>query len=278
MLKVCTWNVNGLRKREAEVLEFMEREQPDVLCLQEIKAAPDQLPDALRVPAGYHAYLHGKPGYSGVALYMARSAFPLRPAFRHPEFDHETRIVTAEFPQFAIASIYVPNGGKDYQAKVRFLDALDAYAALAQASGKALILCGDLNVAREPRDVHPSQQNPRQLGQTPDERAQFERIVSRGLCDLSRLFHPDDDRLFTWWAPWRNQRERNIGWRIDYVLASSSLSEHALGCASQREFGTSDHGPLVATFSIDPPRSTVADPEPEPEPQPPPPSGQLTLF
>lgn len=275
MFKVSTWNVNGIRARERDLLDFIALQLPDVLCLQEIKASPEQVPDALKALPGYHAYYHGHKGYSGVALLLSRAAFPHRPAFRHPEFDHEQRIVIAEFPDTVIASIYVPNGGKDYPAKVRFLDALDAYAEVTLALGKRLVLCGDLNVTREPRDVHPTQQNPRQLGQTPGERAQLERIVGRGLSDLLRGFHPEDDRLFTWWAPWRNQRERNIGWRLDYVLASEGLSQHALGCDVQREFGSSDHGPVTASFAVDPPRGAPGEPEPEP---PKPAGGQLPLF
>lgn len=278
MLKIATWNVNGIRAREQELLEFIERERPDVLCLQEIKASPEHVPDLLKAHSGYHSYFHGHKGYSGVALMLARSAFPVRPAFRHPEFDHEQRIVVADFPDAVFASIYVPNGGKDYPAKVRFLDALDAYTEVTLALGKRVVLCGDLNVTREPRDVHPTLQNPRQLGQTPDERAQLERIVGRGLSDLLRGFHAEDDRLFTWWAPWRNQREKNIGWRLDYVLASEGFARHALGCEVQREFGTSDHGPVTARFEIDPPQGGPGEPEPEPEPPQPPPRGQLPLF
>lgn len=250
VLKLTTWNVNGARKRQPEILDWIAGEQPDVLCLQEIKASPEQLPESLYAMRDYWCYWHGHKGYSGVALLLRRERFPQAPQFAHPAFDHETRIVTARAGELELASIYVPNGNKDLAAKVRFLDALDAYAERAQREQRQLLLCGDLNVAREERDVHPSLRRANQIGQTAEERAQLERIIGRDLVDLSRQFEPDNDRLFSWWAPWRNLRERNIGWRLDYVLASSSLAERATSCRILREFGTSDHGPVSALFAL----------------------------
>jgi exodeoxyribonuclease-3 len=250
VLKLTTWNVNGLRKRREEVLDWLAREQPDVLCLQEIKAAAEQLPETLTTIADYWCYWHGHKGYSGVALLLRRDRFPEPPQFAHPAFDHETRIVTARAGELELASIYVPNGNKDLAAKVRFLDALDAYAEQAQREQRPLLLCGDLNVAREERDVHPSLRRANQIGQTAEERIQLERIIGRGLVDLSRQFEPDNERLFSWWAPWRNMRERNIGWRLDYVLASGALAARATSCQVLREFGTSDHAPVNALFAL----------------------------
>jgi exodeoxyribonuclease-3 len=128
--------------------------------------------------------------------------------------------VTARLPAATIASIYVPNGGKDFPAKMRFLEALDAYAAEFEAASLPLILCGDMNVARTDRDVHAKERRPGIIGQREDERALIERIISRGLVDVHRKIDPDNNDLFTWWAPWRNMRQRNIGWRLDYVMAS----------------------------------------------------------
>jgi exodeoxyribonuclease-3 len=249
MLKVATWNVNGIRKREAELVDFVATERPDVLALQEIKADPDKVPSAIAALETYHCYWHGHKGYSGVGLMLSKRTFPARPVFGHPEFDHETRIVIAELPDWTVASIYVPNGGKDFEAKLRFLDGMERFVSDARAHGRQLLLCGDLNIAREDRDVHPSLRKPNQIGRTPEEQAQFERILSAGgLTDLSRKFAPDDDRLFSWWAPWRNLREKNVGWRIDYILASEQLSSAAISCSVQRMFGKSDHGPLIAQF------------------------------
>ena len=106
------------------------------------------------------------------------------------------------------------------------------------------------NVALEERDIHPKLRKPGLIGATPDERALLARIISRGLVDVHRVFEPGNDDLFTWWAPWRNMKERNIGWRIDYVLASKALAERAKSAAVQREVGSSDHGPVVVQFDF----------------------------
>jgi exodeoxyribonuclease-3 len=248
IVKIATWNVNGIRARQTEVQAFIEREQPDVLCLQEIKASIDQLPVWLCDIEGYWCYWHGGKGYSGVSLHVRKDAVSERPQFEHPDFDYEHRIVTVRMPDALVASIYVPNGGKDFPAKMRFLEALDAFAASHHQAGIPLVLCGDLNVARTEIDVHPKERKPRAIGQLPEERALIERIISRNLMDVHRTLEPDNVDLFTWWAPWRNMKQRNIGWRLDYVLASESLARHATSCVVQREFGTSDHGPVVAMF------------------------------
>src|SRR6187455_2521477 len=248
-VKIATWNVNGIRAREAQVHSWVEREQPDVVCLQEIKASSDQVPAALCEMEGYWCYWHGGKGYSGVGLHVRKTFHPDRPLFHHPEFDYEHRIVTVQLPRATVASIYVPNGGKDFPAKMRFLEAMDAYASQFQSSGRPLVLCGDLNVARTDMDVHPKERKPRAIGQLPEERALIERIISRGLVDVGRAVDPDNDGLFTWWAPWRNMRERNIGWRLDYVFPSADLAARAASCPVQKDVGTSDHAPVVATFA-----------------------------
>ena len=147
------------------------------------------------------------------------------------------------------ASIYVPNGGKDFPAKMRFLESLQQYTADLQAAGQRAVLCGDLNIARAEIDVHPKERKPRAVGQLPEERALLERIIGNGLVDTGRALEPDNDQMFTWWAPWRDMKARNIGWRLDYVLASESIFAKVEACVIQREFGTSDHGPVVATFA-----------------------------
>jgi exodeoxyribonuclease-3 len=113
-MKIATWNVNGIRARQAQLQEFIDSEQPDVLCLQELKASLDQLPAWLCEIEGYWCYWHGGKGYSGVGLHVRKATFPERPKFTHPDFDFEHRIVIAELPELTVASIYVPNGGKDF--------------------------------------------------------------------------------------------------------------------------------------------------------------------
>ena len=249
-MKIATWNVNGIRARQAQLQEWIESERPDVVCLQEIKASVDQLPVWLCEMEGYWCYWHGGKGYSGVGLHVSKRLSPARPAFEHPAFDFENRIAVVRLPQATVVSVYVPNGGKDFPAKMRFLAAMEQFAADLGTEANPLVICGDLNVARSEMDVHPKERKPRAIGQLPEERAQLERIIDHGLVDVGRALEPDNADLFTWWAPWRDMRQRNIGWRLDYVLASRSLFDRVRRCVVQREVGTSDHAPVVATFDV----------------------------
>lgn len=248
-MKIATWNVNGVRAREAQLVEWIGAEQPDVLCLQELKATREQVPASLSGLDGYWSYWHGERAYSGVGLLVRKACCPDEPAFTHPGFDHETRIVSATIGGVNVSSIYVPNGGKDFAAKIRFLEALIAHAEWLAASGASAVFCGDMNVAHREIDVHPKERKA-VIGQLPEERALFDRMLGAGLVDVGRTLDPANEELFTWWAPWRGMRQRNIGWRLDYVLATAGLASRAVTCAAYREVGTSDHGPVVATFSL----------------------------
>ena len=249
-MKIATWNVNGIRKRQTELQDWLDRVQPDVVCLQEIKATIDQLPVWLCEIEGYWCYWHGGKGYSGVALHVSRQLSPEPPAFEHPPFDYENRIVLVRLPTVTVVSVYVPNGGKDFPAKVQFLAALEQFASDLRADANPVVICGDLNIARADIDVHPKERKPRAIGQLPEERAQLERIIGHGLVDVSRALEPDNDQMFTWWAPWRNMRQRNIGWRLDYLLTSQRLFERVRSCTIERETGTSDHAPVVGDFDV----------------------------
>ena len=248
-MKIATWNVNGIRARLAQVEEWIARDRPDVVCLQELKASPEQVPDALFAMEGYWCYWHGEKGYSGVGLHVSKAIAAERPAYSHPKFNFENRIAAVEIGDITVASVYVPNGGKDYQAKLRFLEALDTYAESFTRTGRRLVLCGDLNVALTDRDVHAKERKPKAIGQLPEERELMARILSRGLVDVGRALNPDNDDLFTWWPPWRDMRKRNIGWRIDYVFASAALAATATSCPVLADVGTSDHAPVMATFA-----------------------------
>jgi len=256
-LRIATWNVNGIRARQQQFLDWVNEERPDVVCLQEIKASPEQVPAALCEMgdmAAYWCYWHGGgKGYSGVGLHVAREAVPERPAFEHPDFDYEYRIATVRLHRnIVVASVYVPNGGKDFPAKMRFLEALEAWVGASLAAGDQLVVCGDLNVAHREIDLHPKERKPTVIGQLPEERALFDRILGLGMVDVARALHPEDDGMFSWWAPWRNMRQRNIGWRIDYVLASAALAEQAVSCGVQAAVGTSDHAPVAVEFALKP--------------------------
>jgi exodeoxyribonuclease III len=247
-MKIATWNVNGIRARHEQFAQFIATERPDVVCLQELKAKPDQIPSTVSELAGYWYYWHGAAAYSGVGLHLSRETFPEQPVFSHPEFDHETRIVQALSGDTVYASVYVPNGGKDYDAKVAFMNALIGYARAQRQQGMKLVISGDYNIARSDLDVHPKERKPNVIGQRPEERDLLEAMLAEGLVDIGRKLYPDSEDYLTWWAPWRNLRQRNIGWRLDYVLASESLATRAVSCPSYREIGTSDHAPVVATF------------------------------
>jgi len=210
-MKIATWNVNGVRARQ------------------------------------------GEKGYSGVAILVSRAWAVAEPSVAHPAFDFEQRIATVDLlagpSPMTVASAYVPNGGKDFEAKLRFLDALDMWAEEAARESRRVVLCGDLNVARTERDIHPKERKPNQIGARPEERHALERILSRGLVDVGRTLDPDNNDLFTWWAPWRNLKQRNIGWRIDYVLASADVAAAARTSTVQRQVGSSDHGPVLVEFA-----------------------------
>ena len=183
-----------------------------------------------------------------MALLVRREVVPSRPEFFHPPFDYESRIVTVKLGDITIASIYVPNGGKDFPAKIDFITRMTAWVRQVHPEGRELVLCGDLNIARTELDVHPKERKPGVVGQRPDERELFEALLGDLLVDVGRAFDPENPGLFTWWAPWRNLRARNIGWRLDYVLASKALAQRAGSCVVQAAVGTSDHAPVVMTM------------------------------
>jgi exodeoxyribonuclease-3 len=246
-VRIATWNVNGIRARQEQLAAWLASDRPDIVCLQELKALAEQIPDQCKLD-DYYAYWHCLRGYSGVSLHLRRGLVEREPAFGHPDFDMESRIVQVELDRLVIASVYVPNGGKDFPAKMRFLERLAAWSRRLHADGRELILCGDMNVARSDMDVHPKERKPNAIGQRPDERALFEQLLGDDLVDVGRARDPENAGLFTWWAPWRNLRARNIGWRLDYVLASRAIAERAVSCVVQKDVGTSDHAPVVMTI------------------------------
>lgn len=249
-MKIATWNVNGLRARHSQLCSWVAAERPDVLCLQEIKATPEQIPDPLTTLADYWNYWHGGPkGYSGVSLHIRREFAASPPAFAHPGFDSEYRIVDALVDGVRFVSVYVPNGGKDYDAKMLFLAELSAWTAARQTAGERVVIAGDLNVALTDADLHPTEVRPGAIGQRGDERALLREAIGHGLVDVLREQHPDRTDVFTWWAPWRSMREKNVGWRIDFVLASAPLASAVTSCVVRKDILGSDHAPVVVEIS-----------------------------
>jgi len=221
-MKVATWNVNGIRAREAQFCEWVERDRPDVVCLQELKAQPDQIPVRC-AHADYHVYWHGMRAYSGVSLHVSKALQADPPQFTHPTLDMESRIVQAT------------------------LGDLVQWAEQLSADGRDVVICGDLNVAHTDIDVHPRERKAGVIGQRPEERDLFDRLLGTHFVDVARALSPDDDAMFTWWPPWRNMRQRNIGWRIDYILASKSIAQRVERCDVLADIGTSDHAPVMMT-------------------------------
>ena len=247
-MKIATWNVNGIRARETQLCEWIERDQPDIVCLQELKAELAQIPLSCHL-ADYHIYWHGLRGYSGVSLHVRKGLLDAEPVFSHPEFDMESRIVKATLGNLVIASVYVPNGGKDYAAKLAFFEHLVSWAKTQNDGGREVVLCGDLNIARADIDVHPKERKAGVIGQRDEERELFANLLGGHFVDVGRNVAPENDRLFTWWPPWRNMRQRNIGWRIDYILASNALAARVSDCIVLSDIGTSDHAPVMTTIA-----------------------------
>ncbi len=250
-MRVLTWNVNGIRAREAQVLELLEKEKPDVACFQEIKATTEQLSPNLYGLTGlldYHSFWHGNAkGYSGVSIHLRKSRFASAPKRAHPSFDAESRVVEAHTEREVFVSVYAPNGGKDYDAKIVFFEAMKDYAR--SFGDKTVVIMGDINISRTDADVHKTLRIKESVGQKTEERALLEKLIAGGLVDVGRKLSPDDDALFTWWPYWRNARQKNVGWRLDLVLASTALAEKATSHRVLREFGASDHAPVVVDFT-----------------------------
>jgi len=249
MTKIVTWNVNGIRARGKQVEELVGTVSPDVLCLQEIKATAEQVEEDVCYLPELANHWHGaKGGYSGVSIHVRRKLG--KASFVAPApLDRETRVAVAEIETasgpLTVASVYAPNGGKDYDAKIAFYNDFVEWAAALAATGSPFVIVGDLNIAHTDEDVHPSQRKTGLIGQLPEERALFTRLLERGgLIDAARLLHPDADRLFTWWPYWANARKNNVGWRLDYVLVSKALNGRVKEADVLREFGTSDHAPF----------------------------------
>ena len=244
-VKIITWNVNGIRARHAQLDALLAEECPDIVCLQEIKAAPDQVPELLVAATDHWTFWHGAGGYSGVALLVRHSFFTERPVFSHPSFDVEHRVVVADLGAIQVASVYVPNGGKDYEAKLRFFDGFAGWATETIGTGRTLLICGDLNIAREERDVHPKERKPNQVGTRPEERERFARLLDTGLVDVGRALDPGERRVVHLVGPLAESPAAE--YRLAHRLRAGQHGAGRAGVSSvsRRDYGTSDHAPLV---------------------------------
>jgi exodeoxyribonuclease III len=216
-VKIATWNVNGIRARQAQFCEWLARDRPDIVCLQELKAEPAQIPEVCKV-ADYHAFWHGMRAYSGVSLHIRKGAFETEPVFSHPAFDMESRIVQAELGSLVVASVYVPNGNKDYAAKIEFVKRLIAWASGFAGQGKDFILCGDMNITHTERDVHPRERKPGIIGQRAEERELFSQLLA-SLVDVGRSCSPT--------TPTCRRRAQAAARQRRHVHVVGAVAEHA---------------------------------------------------
>lgn len=245
-MKLISWNVNGIRAiLKKGFLEFVAAQNPDVLCLQETKANPDQVEFAL---PGYHAYWNSahRPGYSGTLILSKTKPLKVLNHIRIEKHDSEGRVITAEYPNFFLVNVYVPNSKRDlsrlkYRAEEWDVDFLKYLKKLEKK--KPVIFCGDLNVAHTEDDLANPKTNRETHGFTDEERAGIDAIIKSGFVDTFREFEKAKGH-YTWWSQFNNCRKRNIGWRIDYFFISKSLRPRLKKAFILPDILGSDHCPV----------------------------------
>ena len=253
-MRIISLNVNGIRSADRKGLShWLTRGKPwDVVCLQEIKADVDDVPRAMRAPRGAHAAFHpaAKKGYAGVALY-ARHPARVRTGFGHPEFDAEGRYLEADFGELVVISLYLPSGsaGPHRQAsKFRFLEAFLPHLAALKRRGKEVVLCGDWNIAHQPIDLRNWRGNQKNSGFLPEERAWLTRVIDElGFVDVFRRVDPRPEQ-YTWWSNRGQSWAKNVGWRIDYQIATPGIAARAAAASIYKLRRFSDHAPLIVDY------------------------------
>ena len=257
-MRITTYNLNGIRARLPRLLEWLEREQSDVVCLQELKCADDSLPIADIEAAGYGAVWHGQKGFNGVAI-LARGAAPelRRTGLPGEAGDEQSRYIEAEVGGVVVASIYLPNGNpigtEKFDYKLRWLERLRAHAADLLAAERPTILAGDFNVVPEDRDVFSMRAAANDALVQPETRASWRQLIHQGWTDALRAFHPDDDRLYTFWDYTAGCWQRDAGYRIDHLLCSPEAADRVTAAGVDRwargEEKASDHAPTWVVVS-----------------------------
>jgi len=255
-MKIATWNVNSVKARRERLLAFLEREQPDVLCLQELKTQDAQFPKDDVAQAGYHAATHGEKTYNGVAILSRTPLEDVRIGMNDAVDDPQARLISALIGQTRVLSVYVPNGSEPhsdkYTYKLAWLSRLHTLVGKLLADGTDLVLCGDLNIAPDERDVaRPEQWNDTVLC-TPAVRDHFKALLDLGLEDVVRK-HNEAGGLYSWWDYRMLGFVKNNGLRIDHILATPSLAARSVEARVDRDERKgkrpSDHAPVLATFT-----------------------------
>jgi exodeoxyribonuclease-3 len=253
MTRLVTYNLNGIRARLPRLIEYLARERPDIICLQELKCADDALPIADIEAAGYHAVWHGQKGFNGVAI-LALSGEPMlrRVGLPGDPDDSHSRYIEAEVDGFIIASIYLPNGNpigtEKFDYKLRWMERLREHAAELLAAERPTVLAGDLNVIPEDRDTFSRRAMANDALFQPESQAAFRRIVHQGWTDSLRALHPSEDKLFTFWDYQAGSWARDAGFRIDHLLCSPQAADRLQSAEvhkwARAEEKASDHAPV----------------------------------
>lgn len=245
--KLISWNVNGLRAcvGKGTFYEFVQKEDPDALCLQETKLQEGQI--AMDLP-GYHQYWNyaEKKGYSGTAVFVKEEPLSVSYGLGIEEHDHEGRVITLEYPDYYLVTEYVPNSKQQLERldyRMTWEDAFLSYVKKLEET-KPVIFCGDLNVAHQEIDLKNSASNHHNAGFTDEERGKMTAILSNGFTDTWRYFHPDTEGVYSWWSYRFHAREKNAGWRIDYFIVSDALTPKLKDAMIYTDVYGSDHCPV----------------------------------
>lgn len=257
ILKLLSWNVNGLRAvYKKGFLEWFKSENPDILCIQETKAHPEQLPNELLNVNGYKSYFSSsslKKGYSGVAIYTRQLPINVEHGFGIPKFDDEGRIIIAKYKDFVLMNIYYPNGkasDERLKYKMDFYDAFLSFADNLVKKGDKLVICGDVNTAHKEIDIARPKENENVSGFLKVERDWMDKFISHGYVDTFRMFNQEPEQ-YTWWDMVTRARERNVGWRIDYFFVSENLRDKVKNAFILPDVMGSDHCPIGLELILD---------------------------
>ena len=248
-MKIISWNVNGIRAAEKKGLfDFIKKESPDILCLQEIKATQEQLPPHLKNPPGYHSFFNSaeKGGYSGVATYTKDKPVEVKTGFGIEKFDKEGRILITKFPKFTLFNIYFPNGKQSKERldyKLKFYDTFLDYAYELKNKKNNIVVCGDFNTAHKEIDLARPKENEKISGFLPIERAWIDRFIEHGYVDTFRYYNKQPNQ-YTWWDMKSRARERNVGWRIDYFFVNKEFMPNVKKAFIMHDVMGSDHCPI----------------------------------
>ena len=251
-----SWNVNGIRAAERKgLIDWIAKTKPDILCLQETKAHPDQLSAALKEVSGYDSHFCAaeRKGYSGVAIYSKQQPEAIQCGFGVEAFDVEGRTLRVDYGAFILYNVYFPNGGASperLQYKLDFYKAFLARVRKEIKAGKKIVICGDVNTAHKEIDLARPKPNAKNSGFMPEERAWIDRFLKAGLVDTFRLKYPDKIDQYSWWDMKTRARDRNVGWRIDYFFVSENLVPQLKKAFILPDVMGSDHCPVGITLSV----------------------------